>query len=310
MHLHSPASRADAIDLILSTAPPFDTDGARELFGRGSLDRTFDSGQRALDRVWQAREGDRPLGLVGGRTIGGLALVDLVALPVDDAAADALVAAATAWARTHPDAEAGFETPASDQPLDDPAARRIVDRFTAAGWRLLVTRRHYHLTPSDVAHAQPAPLPPTMRLERATATEEPRVRRLVARMLVDSLDVRDAAAVAEHGLAAAADELTDELLESDPIDSIRFAVDGEDAAFVSYRLLADGRGFVMQVGVAASHRGRGLSTQLVDVATRDLVAQGATMLIADTDDANVPMIRGFARAGWQATASRIDLVLD
>ena len=129
-------------------------------------------------------------------------------------------------------------------------------------------------------------------------------------MLPNSLDVRDRAEVAKHGLRAAAARLTTELLDADPIEYVRFAiVDGEDAGFVIYRVMPGGTAFVANVGVAAAFRGRGLALGLVAAATRDLVADGARTLIAGTDDGNWPMARVFTSAGWEQTESRIDLAL-
>ena len=62
------------------------------------------------------------------------------------------------------------------------------------------------------------------------------------------------------------------------------------------------------VGVARDHRGHGYGRELLAWQTRRLVAAGATTLIADTDNANVPMARAFADVGWPQTETRIDLV--
>jgi GNAT superfamily N-acetyltransferase len=116
--------------------------------------------------------------------------------------------------------------------------------------------------------------------------------------------------VAAKGLERAAADETDDLLDADPIECFRIAVqDGEDAGLVVRRSMPNGNGFVCQVGVAEPFRGRGLARRLVATATAELLDEGSTTLIADTDDANVPMIRAFAAAGWEPTESRIDLTL-
>lgn len=310
MQLFSPASRSDAIDLIQTYRPVLDTPGQRLLFTQPSLARLFDSGQRAPERVWVIRGADpRATGLVAGRVLGDFALIDLLALPSDDDAAALLVDAATAWARTAESAEVSFESPTVDGALDDPAVERLVELLGRAGWRLLVTRRHYEVPARDISEAS-AVLPLSVELTRAGSGARGRLAALLTRVLPGSLDVRDRELVATHGLQAAAEQQADDLLDADPADCIRFAtLGGDDVGFVSWRTMSNGRGYVLAVGVAVEHRGRGLGGELVAAATRDLVAAGAEPLVADTDDDNVAMVRGFARAGWRATAARIDLAL-
>lgn len=310
MHLFSPASPREAIDLIQTFSPAPDTPGQRLLFAQPSLDRLFERGQRAPERVWAIRADDGgTTGLLAGRLMGDFALVDMLALPTDDAAAAQLVAAATAWTRTAGSAEASFESPAADEPLADPEVTRIVGLFERAGWRVLVTRRHYHLAPESVAEAS-ATVPLSVGLEQASADDRDRLAALLTQVLPGSLDVHDGVLVAEHGLAGAAAEQADDVFGADPPECLRFAtLDGEDVGFVSWRQMPDGRAFLAAVGVAVEHRGHGLGGELVAAATRDLVASGAHTLIADTDNVNLGMVRGFARAGWHATAARIDLAL-
>ena len=146
-------------------------------------------------------------------------------------------------------------------------------------------------------------------LHRAGAGDRDRVRAVVRAAMESTLDVYDRRSIAESGLDAAANDATDDLLDSDPIECIRFAVDqaGSDVGLVSWRSLADGRGFVLQVCVVPESRGRGLAAQLVAAASAGLRDEGATRLIADTDVSNVAMVRAFARAGWRPTSTRHDL---
>jgi ribosomal protein S18 acetylase RimI-like enzyme len=72
--------------------------------------------------------------------------------------------------------------------------------------------------------------------------------------------------------------------------------------------MSSGRAFVLFVGVCREHRGRGFGRELLAWQTRELIASGATVLIADTDNTNVPMARAFADVGWPQTETRIDLV--
>lgn len=310
MQLFSPASASEAIDLIQTHEPTFDTPGQRALFSQRSLTALFDKGQRSPEHVWAVRdETPERSGVLAGRLIGDLALIDVLALPADGEAAALLIDGATAWARTVAEAEVSFESPVTDEPLMDPAVARVVAALGHAGWLVLVTRRHYSVGADQVAAASAeVPLPCT--LDRARPDDRDRLVALVARVLEESRDARDRELVARLGLAAAAEQHAADLLDADPIECIRFATrDGEDIGLVSWLDLPDGRAYVLFVGVAVEHRGRGLGGELVAAATRELVAAGATTLIADTDDDNIGMVRGFARAGWLATASRIDLTL-
>ncbi len=100
------------------------------------------------------------------------------------------------------------------------------------------------------------------------------------------------------------------MLNADPVDCIRLAFDdaGEPVGMVSGLVLGSGRGYVWFVGVVAASRGRGYGRELLAWMTRQLIAQNATTLIADTDNANVPMAKAFSSVGWIQTETRIDLV--
>ncbi|RPF21272.1 GNAT family N-acetyltransferase [Myceligenerans xiligouense] len=311
MQLSSPATRDDAITLVQSHSPTFPVPGQRELFADFSLNRLFDRGVRRPDLVW-AVEPSGPgddggaRGLVAARHLSDAeGLVDLFALPGNPAVVDLLLGAATDWARSHGGVvEASFSAPAAPDPLAVPAVRGLVDAFARHGWKVLVTRRHYHFAARDGMADGVAPL------DLEPARDRERVEAFVRQMMPGSLDVRDRANVAAKGLERAAADETDDLLGADPIECFGFAVqDGQDAGLVVRRALPNGNGLICQVGVAESFRGRGLARRLVATATADLLAEGSTTLIADTDDTNVPMIRAFAAAGWVPTESRIDLTL-
>lgn len=309
MELRSPASTDEALRWLRASTCTIDTPANRARLDPDNLARTFEKGHRRPDLVWGATEGERLLGLVAARDFGEIRLIDVLALPDDADASRALLRRATEWALPSAEAEVSFGGPAND-PLGDPAVRSVLEPLEGIGWRLLVTRRHYEL-PADSMAVRDVP---GLRLRRAAPGDEDRLTLLLEQVVADSLDVRDQASVAERGTLGAAAKLTHELLEADPIDSIRFAVDERDdgtrdLGMVSWATLPSGHGFVFQVGVATRARGRGLGRDLVAAATADLLATGAHTLIADTDDANVPMWRAFAAEGWHATESRIDLVL-
>jgi ribosomal protein S18 acetylase RimI-like enzyme len=127
----------------------------------------------------------------------------------------------------------------------------------------------------------------------------------------ETLDAHDAELIEKVGFQEACRESLASLLEADPVACIRLATDpaGELVGLVSGRLMPTGRAFVLFVGVCRDHRGRGHGRELLAWQTRELVASGATVLIADTDNANVPMAGAFADVGWPQTETRIDLVL-
>ena len=308
VELFSPATPDEAISLITAQSPTFTTASQVRLFGQSSLETLFDRGARRPELIWAARENGREVGLLGARTFDqDLALIDLLALPANSEAADVVIGAATVWARSFPRAEASFGAPATENPVDDSDVAAVVEAFAAHGWRVLVTRRHYGFAPT-AGLGDGVRLP--ARLERATESDRARLEALVRQVLPGSLDVRDQNAIAEHGLDSAAARLTAELIDADPIEYVRFAViDGQDAGLVIHRLMPSGTAVVAFVGVAAAFRGRGLARGLVAAATRELVTEGATTLVAGTDYDNWPMARGFAAVGWQQTEARIDLVL-
>lgn len=309
MELRSPASTDEAIRWLRAGTMTIDTPANRARLSAESLERTFARGHRRPDLVWAAVEHERMLGLVAARDFGRARLIDVLCLPDDARTSAALLRVATEWALPSDEAEVSFSAP-GEAPLADPGVRSVLEPLAALGWRVLVTRRHYELPAATLA---PRAVP-RLRLERAAAGDEPRLAALLERVLVGSLDVRDQRSVAELRLEAAAAAFARELLDADPIECIRFATDDgpggrRDLGMVSWLALPSGHGVVLQVGVTAAARGRGLGRDLVAAATADLLAAGAHTLIADTDDANVPMQRAFAAEGWLATEARIDLHL-
>lgn len=100
------------------------------------------------------------------------------------------------------------------------------------------------------------------------------------------------------------------MLEADRVDCIRLAFDeaGDPVGLVSGLLSRTGRGYVWFVGVVADQRGKGYGRELLAWMTRELIAQKANTLIADTDNTNVPMAKAFSAVGWIQTETRIDLV--
>ena len=127
-----------------------------------------------------------------------------------------------------------------------------------------------------------------------------------------TLDAADAADIQRLGFDAACNKILASMLELDPVDCIRLAFDdaGEPVGMVSGLVTRSGRGYVWFVGVVAAFRSRGYGRELLAWMTRQLIAQNATTLIADTDNTNLPMAKAFSSVGWIQTETRIDLVLE
>jgi GNAT superfamily N-acetyltransferase len=290
---------------------PVDSATQRRIRTDESLARYFESGRRRPEWVWAVRadgESD-PLGVAAafGSPDGEPFLLDVLGLPDDQGTADALVAHATAAWSPHGLRECGLFAPTDTAYADEVlvAARTSLDR---AGWRLLVERRHYSFpAPPDLA----ADTVTDLRFERLSDPADPRLAACHRGVMHETLDAHDRDLVDRLGFERACEESLQFLLTEDPVDRIHLAfdTDGEVVGMVSGDLLPAERGVVSFVGVPAPHRGHGYGRQMLAWQTRQLLAAGATTLIADTDNDNVPMGRAFADVGWPQTETRIDLVL-
>src|SRR5205085_8991509 len=124
-----------------------------------------------------------------------------------------------------------------------------------------------------------------------TGPHDPRLVACHREIMRETLDAHDAARIDRVGFETACRQSLADLLDADPVACIRLATDaaGSLVGLVSGRLMPSGRGFVLFVGVCRAHRGRVRGRELLAWQTRELVASGATVLIADTDNANLPM---------------------
>jgi len=312
LQLFQPASVEEAITLLAASPMPVESPTQRRIRGAMHLKDTFGSGRRRPAWVWAVREAadPRPLGVVAAfgteASDDRILVLDHFGLPVDLVAARTLVAHATAQAVAGGADEAGIFAP-TDLSLDDPSLAALADPLRAAGWRLLVERRHYEFEPSQGLGDG---VPMTLSLEEPTGPDDPRLAACHREVMRETLDAHDAALIEKVGFDEACRQSLAFLLDSDPVECIRLATDpaGELVGLVSGRLMPSGRAFVLFVGVCRDHRGRGYGRELLAWQTRELVASGATTLIADTDNTNVPMARAFADVGWPQTETRIDLV--
>lgn len=196
-----------------------------------------------------------------------------------------------------------------DAGADDSRVRSSTDALADAGWGVFVERCHYEFVPVEEAGGAGGSQP-SLHLEQLTDAADPRLAVVHRELMAGTLDAHDSATVDRVGFDAACVEALAYLLESDPVDCIRLAHDevGRVVGMVSFLSMPGGRSFLLFVGVAREHRGHHYAAQLVRLATRSLVDAGATVLIADTDTTNRPMVRAFEDAGWPRTETRIDFV--
>lgn len=306
-----PASTDEAITLLAASRLPVDSPTQRRIRGDGHLDDAFSAGRRRPEWVWSVRYDDDPTPLGSVAALGSpdgtrVFVLDHFGLPEDPTVARELVARATSDALAAGAEEAGIFAP-SGTSLDDPALVPLVGPLRAAGWRLLVERRHYEFEPAaDLA----GEIATELRFEQLDDTDDPRLASCHREVMRDTLDEHDRVLVEKVGFEEACRESLAFLLDSDPVECLHLALDpaGEVVGMVSGLTMPSGRAYVLFVGVARDHRGHGYGRQLLAWQTRRLLASGAYTLVADTDNANLPMARAFADVGWPQTETRIDLV--
>jgi GNAT superfamily N-acetyltransferase len=297
-----PASVAEAIHLLGASAIPVDSPTQRRIRTDDHLHGCFEKGRRLPAWVWAVRTDDDPvpLGVVAAfGTPDGRMLLDLFGLPSDPAVARELVAWATAEAGAE---EAQVFAPAGTSYADD-AIAPLVRLLASAGWMLLVERRHYEFEPPPGLAAATTT---TVSFERLSDPDDPRLVACHREVMRATLDAHDQDLIERLGFERACAESLHYLLAADPVDSIHLASDptGAVVGMVSGLVAPSRRG----VGVAHDRRGHGYGRQLLAWQTQRLLEAGATTLIADTDNANLPMARAFADVGWPQTETRIDLV--
>jgi GNAT superfamily N-acetyltransferase len=305
-----PASVADAHAMLAQTPMPVDSLTQRRIRSDQNLTDYFESGRRRPAWVWAVRYADdpAPLGVIGAfGTPDGRLLLDVFGLPDDPQVADALFSRVTQDAAADLEETVVFAPPGTT--VDDDAIAPLVSAARAAGWRLLVERRHYEFDPPAGLAADEST---ALTFERLSDPDDPRLAACFREVMKDTLDAHDRDLVDRLGFDAACAESLHYLVTADPVDRIHLASDpaGDVVGLVSGHVLAARRrGAVLFVGVAHAHRGHGYGRQLLAWQTRRLIEGGATTLIADTDNDNGPMARAFADVGWPQTETRIDLVL-
>ena len=304
-----PASVEEAHALLAASTMPVDSPTQRRIRSDDNLAQYFRSGRRRPAWVWAVRrEGSDVLGVVGVfGTPDDRRLLDVFGMPSEPELAHALVAVVTEAVRGHEPEALVFAPPGTT--VDDDSIRAVVEPLHAAGWRLLVERRHYEFEPPPGLASDATT---SLRFERLSDAHDPRLVACHREVMRDTLDAHDAEAIKRLGFDGGCAESLEFLVTADPVDRIHLAFDerGDVVGMVSGDVQEGGRAAVLFVGVAHDHRGHGYGRQLLAWQTQQLLAGGATVLIADTDNENVPMARGFADVGWPQTETRIDLVLE
>ncbi len=171
---------------------------------------------------------------------------------------------------------------------------------------MVVERRHYEFSASP---HQCQDIESRLHFEQLHDPADARLAAVYREVMRETLDAHATMEIARIGFDAACAEGLAAMLDADPVECIWLAYDEAKSlvGMVSGLAAKSGRGYVLFVGVCASHRGNGFGLDMLAWMTRHLIAQGATTLIADTDDSNVPMCQAFADAGWIQSETRIDL---
>lgn len=311
LQFYSPATDSEAIDLLASSPVPLDSPTQQRFRTELHLLDAFGTGRRRPDWVWAVRdEQHEPLGVVAAlgadRPSGRAYVLDFFGLPDDPDVARELTDRATSALLAAGGDEACIFAPPHTS-YDAPELRPLAGALAANDWRLFVERRHYEFAPdAELANASPTT---GLSLTRVTDPADPALATCHREVMRETLDAHDADAIETLGFHAACEQSLAYLLEADPVDCIHLArnASGEVVGMVSGRTMPTGRALVLFVGVTLQHRGQGYGRQLLAWQTRQLLVDGATVLIADTDNANVPMARSFADVGWPQTETRIDL---
>jgi GNAT superfamily N-acetyltransferase len=308
LQLFHPASVEEAHALLAASPMPVDSPTQRRIRSEENRSDYLSAGRRRPEWVWAVRrDGDpTPLGVIGAFGSHGHFLLDVFGVPDDPDVASELVARVTTEALAgHAAVEVCVFVPPG-MGIADPALAPLVEPLRGAGWRLLVERRHYEFQPApDLVSGATT----FLRLEGLTDAADPRLSACFREIMRATLDAHDRELVDRLGFErACAESLAD--LVADRVERLSLALDeeGEVVGLVSGFVHPNGRGVVAFVGVAHDHRGQGYGRQLLAWQTQQILARGATTLIADTDNENVPMARGFADVGWPQTETRIDLV--
>lgn len=189
-----------------------------------------------------------------------------------------------------------FTTPES---RDDPAIALRLRAATEAGLRNLNERFRYEWT-----SASPLPVR-SVRLSFAPASDE-EFADAFERISDGSLDVATREGVARRGARAQAlADLEDYRMMPGPREWWRLAYDNGNLVGAALPSANAGGPVVGYVGVVPEQRGHGYAADLLAEITWMLADGGATVIRADTDSTNTPMVATFERLGYRRFALRL-----
>lgn len=309
----SPSSIEQAMDVLIGSDTGLGSPTADRIVSLDHLADAFGRRQRRPEWVWVAERDGHVVAKVaawGGPDAALPWIVDLID-PGDepdrvDVVAQVLrhVAAALRGPANAP-VEINLHTPVGWKDAPPATLPDVLSAAESAGFRLLVTRRRF------TWHAG-TPLPPPsdrLRLEPIPAVDDPLAVDTYRRTFEGSLDghtansltTTDASALAVKELAEMADY-------AGPVDGWRLAYDDTGALVGLVTGSRATRSVIGYVGVVPEQRGHGYAAELLAWMTRWQAAQGAELVIGETDDANVPMGAAFLGTGFVEDGARIDLV--
>lgn len=184
------------------------------------------------------------------------------------------------------------------------AAHARMDAAAAAGLAPLVERYRYTWTPECGLPEQPG------RLVFRPEPDDGVILDILRRVESGSLDAHARQAIAEGGVEQAARE---------ELDFFHWCPSPRDWWRVARTAEPEGGGEVVGlhvparnlqspvvgfVGIVPEHRGRGYGYDLLADCTRQLAAEGADRIVAETDQPNAPVAAAFAKAGYPMTQER------
>src|SRR5512137_1834425 len=234
IEIFCPASIQEAITILETSPMPVDSPTQRRYRTSAHLSTTFASGRRKPEWVWAARAADGTVvGHVAALSPSGQApeILEHFGLPADPAQASELMARATQAARALGVHEAGIFAPPGST-LADPALQPLVGPLCAAGWKLLVERRHYEFEPPPELGQE---IETRLRLEQLHDPADPRLAAVHREVMRGTLDAGEAAEIKRLGFEAACKKSLASMLDADPVDCLRLAFDdaGEPVGMVS-----------------------------------------------------------------------------
>jgi len=312
LQLFRPDSVADAIDLLRSSKAPVDSPTQRRYRSNRHLEAAFEYGLRRPEWVWAARRGERVVGTVAAAAPGRDDVPRMIDHVSDPGVTATECADFTALATRASDdfVPIGCEMVSIFSPPDvafeAPVIAPLTAAFRSCGWEPQQAMRHYE---TEVRPGLGDGIGGELRLEQVARADDRHLVRVYPQVFAESLDEAHREARQRLGFEAAWRNELDRLLADDPVECIRLAFDaaGHCVGMVSGRVMGGGVAYVLFVGVAQPFRGRGYGRQLLAAMTRELVQQGATKLIGDTDYSNAPMAKAFADVGWVQIESRLDM---